>query len=102
MIHLLYKLKKYIYLIFQSILIISNKGYEVNGFYAVFNKVIPIINKFTKKECNLTIRIEFDCNKNEAWPLPNDGTNIGKPPAPTSYKSYTNESCEVLMSNFKI
>lgn len=71
-------------------------GNEVNGFYALFNRVKPIINKFTNQPCNLSVRIEFDCDKNAPWPVQDD---ISQAPLPLNYTSYTKDSCEVNLNN---
>ena len=73
-------------------------GNAVNGFYAVFNKVKPIINKFTNQTCNLSVNIEFECNRNVPWI--EDPDQQGSPaPVPTSYESYTKDNCEVSIIN---
>ncbi len=65
---------------------------DVNGFIAIFNKTKPIYNKYTKQYCNLTVLIEFDCNKNAPW-TSDDSTGVAPPPI--EYKSISVENCEV-------
>jgi hypothetical protein len=64
---------------------------EINGFYAVFQGP-EIINKISKKPCNLSITFEFDCDKNAIW-LPNEDPTAA--PVPMSYTGITADSCDV-------
>lgn len=68
---------------------------DVNGFYAIFNKTEPIVNKYTNKTCKLSIILEFDCNSNVPWI--SNGT-INQSPKPTRYNAYTADSCEIYIN----
>lgn len=67
---------------------------DVNGFYAKFLKAEPIINKFTNKTCNLSVTIEFDCDKNSPWIRLGSVTLT---PEPTLYTPISAEHCEVVI-----
>ncbi len=66
---------------------------DVNGFYAVFNKTKPIVNRWNKT-CNLSIVLDFNCNKNVPW----ISTGIENwTPEPTGFQAITEDNCEMVV-----
>lgn len=67
---------------------------EVDGFFAKLNSGATITNPISKKECTLSIQMEFICDKLDIWNF-EDTTKPGTGPEPVSFTSITEESCEV-------
>jgi hypothetical protein len=66
---------------------------EINGFLALYNKSKPIINKYTQKECNVSVIVDFDCNKNVPW---ESDEMVGAAPKPVEFRGISKDSCEVF------
>lgn len=57
-----------------------------------------IINKFNNKTCHVSIDIDFDCDKDSVWSLPN-ATEPGYAPSPTEFYNVDAKTCQV---NYRI
>lgn len=67
---------------------------EVNGFQATFPGGALVTNGITNTTCEMSIQIEFMCNKSAEWLL-NGANEPGTAPAPDSFVSISSTSCQV-------
>lgn len=65
---------------------------QENGFYATFKRSEPVVNPITKNLCNLSVVLEFVCDKDVPW-IRTDGVN--QAPDPILYTPITAELCEI-------
>lgn len=67
---------------------------EANGFKVSYPEGDNIINKFTNKTCRVSIDIDFDCDKDAIWTLPN-ATEPGHAPVPSEFYNVNKDTCKV-------
>jgi len=66
---------------------------DVNGFYAVFNRTEPIVNRWNRT-CQLSIVLDFECNKNVPWISTG---SVNESPEPTGFQAITENNCEMVV-----
>ena len=60
-----------------------------------------IINKYTNRTCRVSIDIDFDCDPNAIWTLPN-ASEPGLAPGPSEFYNVDKDICKVIILKFKI
>ena len=61
-----------------------------------------ITNKFTGKQCNVSIEIEFDCDPKAVWKLSANQTDPAIGPPPAEFKNIDEDTCQVNNQQIKI
>jgi hypothetical protein len=74
---------------------------SINGFYAQFPPG-PIQNISNTTYCQPKLRINFICDLNAHWRIPNDDTATGYAPEPTDINIDPNDPCSVITFKSKI
>ena len=71
---------------------------DTNGFYATFAGP-TVYNRFTSSNCNVSVLMEFDCNKNAFWNVTTNATTNtttgNAAPYLTNFTSISAASCQV-------